>query len=84
MLSPYSVKKLIGMNLVTGTKRGKEVFPNATQEGVVLRTLSRGQGILLAARVFGTGRGTHVWRSSPIAANVSGRYDQAARAASSY
>jgi predicted MarR family transcription regulator len=82
----YSVKKLVGMKLVTSTKRGKEVFLTATEEGAAL--CERYRDVREACLLPGfTGLDEENQRFGEIASllrTLSGRYDQAARAASSY
>lgn len=81
----YSVKKLVGMKLVASTKRGKEVFLQATDEGAAL--CLRYRDIREACLLPGfTGKAEENGQLAEIARllrTLSGRYDQAARAASS-
>ena len=82
----YSVKKLVGMKLVNSTKRGKEVYLSATHEGAAL--CERYREVREACLMPGfSGKEEENQRFGEIAQllrTLSGRYDQAARAASSY
>lgn len=61
----YSVKKLIGMKLVAGTKRGKEVFLSATKEGAALCERYRKSGKPAYCRASGRKRKTGALAKSP-------------------
>ena len=82
----YSVKKLMGMKLVASVKRGKEVYLSATDEGAAL--CERYRDVREACLLPGfSGQEEENQRFGEIAQllrTLSGRYDQAARAASSY
>lgn len=82
----YSVKKLVSMKLVCSTKRGKEVFLKASEAGAAL--CQRYRDVREACLLPGfTGLDEENRRFGEIAQllrTLSGRYDQAARAASSY
>jgi len=82
----YSVKKLLGMDLVQSTKRGKEVFLKPTEAGAAL--CARYRDVREACLLPGfSGESEENGRFGEVAQllrTLSGRYDQAARAASSY
>ncbi|WP_305072661.1 winged helix DNA-binding protein [Propionivibrio sp.] len=82
----YSVKKLIGMKFVASTKRGKEVYLGATKEGAAL--CERYREVRESCLMPGfSGKEEENQRFGEVAQllrALSGRYDQAARAASSY
>ena len=82
----YSVKKLMGMKLVASTKRGKEVFLKVTEEGAAL--CQRYRSVREACLLPGfSGQNEENQQFGDIACllrTLSGRYDQAARAATSY
>ncbi len=82
----YSVKKLVGMNLVSSTKRGKEVFLKATAEGAVLCARYREvrESCLLPGFSGEAEENRRFGEVAQLLRTLSGRYDQAARAASSY
>ena len=82
----YSVKKLIGMKLVAGTKRGKEVFLSATKEGAALceRYREVREACLLPGFSGQEEENRRFGEVAQLLRTLSGRYDQAARAASSY
>lgn len=82
----YSVKKLLGMKLVSSTKRGKEAYLKVTKEGAAL--CERYRQVREACLLPGfSGQEEENRRFGEIAQllrTLSGRYDQAARAATSY
>ncbi len=82
----YSVKKLIGMNLVSNTKRGKEVFLSSTSEGAALCARYREvrESCLLPGFSGENEENRRFGEVAQLLRTLSGRYDQAARAASSY
>jgi len=82
----YSVKKLMGMKLVSSTKRGKEVFLATTEEGANLCNRYRDvrEACLLAGFSGREEDNRQLGEFAHILRTLSGRYDQAARAASSY
>ena len=82
----YSVKKLVGMNLVSSTKRGKEVFLKATAEGAALCARYREvrESCLLPGFSGEAEENRRFGEVAQLLRTLSGRYDQAARAASSY
>lgn len=82
----YSVKKLIGMNLVRNAKRGKEVFLQSTPEGAALCARYREvrESCLLPGFSGENEENRRFGEVAQLLRTLSGRYDQAARAASSY
>lgn len=82
----YSVRKLQGMGLVCGAKRGKEVFYATTDEGHAL--CLRYRAVREACLIPGfSGTADENRRLAEVARTLrqlSGRYDQAARAATAY
>ena len=82
----YSVKKLVGMKLVAGAKRGKEVFLSATKEGAALceRYREVREACLLPGFSGQEEENRRFGEVAQLLRTLSGRYDQAARAASSY
>lgn len=81
----YSVKKLVGMKLVNSTKRGKEVFLSLSQDGVALCERYRDvrEACLLPGFSGQKEENEHLGEIARLLRTLSGRYDQAARAASS-
>ncbi len=82
----YSAKKLVGMNLVESTKRGKEVFLSATKKGAELceRYREVRESCLLPGFSGQEEENARFGEVAQLLRTLSGRYDQAARAASSY
>lgn len=82
----YSVKKLIGMKLVKSTKRGKELFLSTTDEGesLCIRYRDVREACLLPGFSGQDEENQHLSDIARLLRTLSGRYDQAARAASSY
>ena len=82
----YSVKKLLGMKLVSSTKRGKESFPQARQEGAPLcpRYREVRESCLLPGFSGEDEENKRFGDVARLLRTLSGRYDQAARAASAY
>lgn len=82
----YSVKKLIGMKLVKSTKRGKELFLSTTEEGesLCIRYRDVREACLLPGFSGQDEENQHLSDIARLLRTLSGRYDQAARAASSY
>jgi len=82
----YSAKKLIGMKLVCSTKRGKEVFLKSTEEGAALCLRYRDvrESCLLPGFSGDADENHRFGEVAQLLRTLSGRYDQAARAASSY
>ncbi|MBK7424817.1 MAG: winged helix DNA-binding protein [Propionivibrio sp.] len=81
----YSVKKLVGMKLVVSTKRGKEVFLSLSEEGVALCERYRDirEACLLPGFSGQKEENEYLGEIARLLRTLSGRYDQAARAASS-
>lgn len=81
----YSVKKLVGMKLVNSTKRGKEVFLSLSEDGVVLCDRYRDvrEACLLPGFSGQKEENEYLGEIARLLRTLSGRYDQAARAASS-
>lgn len=82
----YSVKKLIGMQLVSSTRRGKEAFLRATEAGAALCARYREvrEACLLPGFSGQDEENARFGEMAQLLRTLSGRYDQAARAASSY
>lgn len=82
----YSVKKLLGMKLVCSTKRGKEVFLKTTEEGAALcqRYRTVREACLIPGFSGDPDENKHLGETARLLRTLSGRYDQAARSASSY
>lgn len=82
----YSVKKLLGMKLVSSTKRGKEAYLKATPEGAALceRYRQVREACLLPGFSGSEEENRRFGEIAQLLRTLSGRYDQAARAASSY
>ncbi|WP_263771826.1 winged helix DNA-binding protein [Propionivibrio soli] len=82
----YSAKKLIGMKLVASAKRGKEVYLRATEAGAALceRYREVREACLLPGFSGHEDENRRFGEIAQLLRTVSGRYDQAARAASSY
>lgn len=82
----YSLKKLAAAGLVSGTKRGKEVFFSTTPKGVALCQQYRDvREACLMPGFSGTDEeNQRLGDVARLLRTLSGRYDQAARAATSY
>ncbi|QRM18385.1 winged helix DNA-binding protein [Dechloromonas sp. TW-R-39-2] len=82
----YSVKKLVGMGLVSSTKRGKEAFFSTTEEGAELCMQYREvrEACLMPGFSGAEEENQRLGEVARLLRTVSGRYDQAARAATSY
>jgi predicted MarR family transcription regulator len=80
----YSLKKLVSMGLVQNAKRGKEVFFSATQAGVdaCLRYRDVREACLLPGFSGAADENERLGDLARMLRTLSGRYDQAARAAS--
>ncbi|MEI7432332.1 MAG: winged helix DNA-binding protein, partial [Betaproteobacteria bacterium] len=76
----YSVKKLMGMKLVTSTKRGKEVFLITTEEGANLCERYRDvrEACLLPGFSGREEENRQLGEFAHLLRTLSGRYDQAA------
>lgn len=82
----YSVKKLSGMGLLSGTKRGKEVFFATTEEGNALcqRYREVREACLMPGFSGQEEENARLGDLARVLRQLSGRYDQAARAATAY
>lgn len=82
----YSVKKLSGMGLLSSTKRGKEVFFATTEEGNALcqRYREVREACLMPGFSGQEEENARLGDLARILRQLSGRYDQAARAATAY
>jgi predicted MarR family transcription regulator len=82
----YSIKKMIGMKLLSSTKRGKEVFLSATEEGAELceRYRKVRESCLMPGFSGNADENRRFGELAQLLRMLSGRYDQAARAASAY
>ena len=82
----YSIKKLLGMGLLTSNKRGKEVFYATSEAGIALCERYRAvrEECLLPGFTGQDGENRQLGEIACLLRTLSGRYDQAARAATSY
>ena len=82
----YSVKKLLGMKLLTSTKRGKEVFIATSASGVALceRYRQVREECLLSGFSGKDEENAELGEIARLLRSLTGRYDQAARAANSF
>ncbi len=82
----YSVKKLLGMGLLTGSKRGKEVFYTTSESGIALCERYRAvrEECLIPGFAGQDEENRQLGEIACLLRTLSGRYDQAARAATSY
>ncbi len=82
----YSLKKLVAAGLVSSTKRGKEVFFATTPKGAELCSAYRAvREACLMPGFSGTDEeNQRLGEVARLLRTLSGRYDQAARAATSY
>ncbi len=80
----YSLKKLAGMGLVESEKHGKEVFFSATDKGIetCLRYRNVREACLLPGFSGDAEENVRLGDLARLLRTLSGRYDQAARAAS--
>lgn len=81
----YALKKLIKAGLVSGQKRGKEIFYSATDAGVKACDDYREvrDQCLVDAALTSDGFIAEVGKAATVLRNLSGLYDQASRAATS-
>ena len=81
----YAMKKLARLGLVEGSRRGKEVFWSATKAGGELceRYRQAREACLLPGFSGSEEENVHFGELARLLRTLSGRYDQAARAASS-
>jgi predicted MarR family transcription regulator len=82
----YSLRKLAAMALVTSERRGKEVFFSTTEHGrsLCLRYREVREACLMPGFSGATAENGRLGDMARFLRTLSGRYDQAARAASSF
>jgi predicted MarR family transcription regulator len=82
----YSLKKLVAMGLVASTKRGKEAFYSITEKGesLCLRYRDVREACLMPGFSGTAEENQRLGELARLLRTLSGRYDQAARAASSF
>ncbi len=82
----YSIRKLAGMGLVSSAKRGKEVFFATTEAGneVCMRYRAVREACLVPGFSGEREENERLGEIARILRQLSGRYDQAARAATAY
>ncbi len=82
----YSLKKLVAAGLVSGNKRGKEVFFSTTPKGeaLCLRYREVREACLLPGFSGAEEENLRLGELARVLRTLSGRYDQAARAATSF
>jgi len=82
----YSLKKLAAAGLVVGNKRGKEVFFSTTAKGAALclRYREVREACLMPGFSGSEGENLRLAELARVLRTLSGRYDQAARAATSF
>jgi predicted MarR family transcription regulator len=82
----YALKKLAAMGFVSGTKRGKEVFFTTTPAGAELCQRYRDvrEACLMPGFAGTDEENQRIGDAARLLRTLSGRYDQAARAATSY
>ncbi|MBZ0235767.1 MAG: winged helix DNA-binding protein, partial [Deltaproteobacteria bacterium] len=82
----YSLKKLAAAGLVAGNKRGKEVFFSTTQKGeaLCLRYREVREACLMPGFSGAEEENLRLAELARVLRTLSGRYDQAARAATSF
>ncbi len=80
----YALKKLVGMGLLEGSKRGKEVFFRTTERGrdACQRYRQVRETCLMPGFAGTPEENTQLGEVASLLRTLSGRYDQAARAAS--
>lgn len=81
----YALKKLLKANLVSGEKRGKEMFYSVTETGAKACADYRDirDRCLVDAALASDGFNAEVGKAANVLRNLSGLYDQAARTATS-
>ncbi len=81
----YALKKLARLGLVSGARRGKEVFWSTTDAGRALceRYREVREACLMPGFSGDADENAHIGELARLLRTLSGRYDQAARAASS-
>jgi predicted MarR family transcription regulator len=82
----YSLKKSIGMELIQSAKRGKEVFFSTTRKGteVCMNYRKVREACLMPGFTGEESENQRLGEVARLLRTVSGRYDQAARAATSF
>jgi len=82
----YSLKKLMAAGYIQSQKRGKEVFFSTTEAGAALCMKYRGirEACLMPGFSGTESENKQLGELAELLRTISGRYDQAARAASSY
>lgn len=82
----YSIRKLSGMGLVSSVKRGKEVFFATTEHGheVCMRYRAVREACLVPGFSGEQEENERLGEIARVLRQLSGRYDQAARAATAY
>ena len=85
-LASYSIKKLVAAGVVTGTKKGKEMYYATTPKGADLcnRYKSVRDTCLIGSFTKSEEGGKTLADIAKFLRNISGSYDQASRAASSF
>ena len=80
----YSLRKLAGLGLVQSTKRGKEAFWSVTEQGrdICLAYRDVRESCLMPGFSGSAEENRRIAELAQLLRTVSGRYDQAARAAS--
>lgn len=80
----YSLKKLAGLKLVSSARKGKEAFFSATPEGrdACMRYRGLREACLMPGFSGNEDENEHLGELARLLRTLSGRYDQAARAAS--
>jgi predicted MarR family transcription regulator len=85
-LASYSIKKLVAANLVNGSKKGKEMYYSTTGKGADL--CNRYKRVRDMCLIGSFGKNEDEARTfgglAKFLRNISGSYDQASRAASSF
>jgi len=82
----YSLKKLMAAGYVRSQKKGKEVFFSTTEAGAALcmRYREVREACLMPGFAGTEGENRQLGEVAKLLRTLSGRYDQAARAATSY
>ncbi len=85
-LASYSIKKLVAAGLVTGVKKGKEMFYSTSEKGIALcnRYKSVRDTCLIGSFSQSDEERQKFAGIAKFLRNISGCYDQASRAASSF
>jgi len=85
-LASYSIKKLVAAELVSGNKKGKEMYYSTTPKGSGLCNLYKSvrDTCLIGSFTKGEDEAKTLAGIAKFLRNISGSYDQASRAASSF